>query len=214
MWKPYKIKVSTIFLFEGLLYLCYFIKAVLLGESGEYSIKRWLLCVLAGNLEGTTSYWYLYAYLGIMIMLPFLQRMFRDLEKKYELLFVIIWFVFLIAYRVLDRLNMNIGYPLPIIGSTYYVGYFVLGHLICKYLKEIKIKRAWLYVIRYGSLLITILLMCYGSFSRNKHYYYSAESPSESIQTTAAEHLHPCRDCSFSAMPFPSTTLTEYLHSY
>ena len=114
--------------------------------------------------------WYLYAYLGILIMLPFLQRMFRDLEKKYELLFVIIWLVFIVAYRVLDRLDMDITYPLPIIGSTYYVGYFVLGHLICKYLKEIKIKRVWLYVIRYGSLLTTILMMCYGSFSRNKHY--------------------------------------------
>ena len=114
--------------------------------------------------------WYLYAYLGILIMLPFLQKMFRDLDKKYEILFVVIWFIFLVAYRVLDRLNMDIGYRLPIIGSTYYVGYFVLGHLICKYLKEIKIKRTWLYVIRYGSLLTTILLMCYGSFSRNKHY--------------------------------------------
>ena len=27
--------------------------------------------------------WYLYAYLGILIMLPFLQSMFRTLEKKY-----------------------------------------------------------------------------------------------------------------------------------
>lgn len=114
--------------------------------------------------------WYLYAYLGIMIMLPFLQSMFRNLEKKYEILFVVIWFVFIVAYRVLDRLNMDIGYPLPIIGSTYYVGYFVLGHLICKYLKEMKIKRVWLYVLQYGSLLTTVLMMCYGSFSRNRHY--------------------------------------------
>lgn len=114
--------------------------------------------------------WYLYAYLGIMIMLPFLQSMFRNLEKKFEILFVIIWFVFIVAYRVLDRLDMGIGYPLPIIGSTYYVGYFVLGYLICKYLKEIKISKVWLYVIRYGSLLITVLFMCYGSFSRGKHY--------------------------------------------
>ena len=96
--------------------------------------------------------WYLYAYLGIMIMLPFLQSMFRNLGKKFEILFVVIWFVFIVAYRVLDRLNMDIGYPLPIIGSTYYIGYFVLGYLICKYLKEIKIKRVWLHVIRYGSL--------------------------------------------------------------
>ncbi len=114
--------------------------------------------------------WYLYAYLGIMIMLPFLQSMMRNLEKKYEMLFVVIWFIFIIAYRVLDRLDMGIGYPLPIIGSTYYVGYFVLGYLICKYLKEIKIPRIWLYVICYGSLLITILFMCYGSFTRGKHY--------------------------------------------
>lgn len=114
--------------------------------------------------------WYLYAYLGIMIILPFLQSMFRNLEKKYEILFVILWFVAIVAHRVLYRLDMGIGYPLPLIGSTYYVGYFVLGHLICKYLKEIKIKSVWLYVIRYGSLLTTIFMMCYGSFSRNKHY--------------------------------------------
>lgn len=114
--------------------------------------------------------WYLYAYLGILIMLPFLQSMFRTLEKKYEILFVVIWFVFLVAYRVLDRLDMSIGYPLPIIGSTYYVGYFVIGHLINKYLKEIKIPTVWLYVIRYGSLITTVIMMCYGSFSRNKHY--------------------------------------------
>jgi len=114
--------------------------------------------------------WYLYAYLGIMIMLPFLQSMMRNLEKKFEILFVVIWFVFIIAYRVLDRLNMDIGYPLPIIGSTYYVGYFVIGYLICKYLHVLKFKKLWLYVMRYGSLIITILFMCYGSFSRNKHY--------------------------------------------
>lgn len=114
--------------------------------------------------------WYMYAYLGILIMLPFLQNMLQNLDRKFEMLFVVIWFVFIVAYRVLDRLNMDIGYPLPIIGSTYYIGYFVLGYLICKYLKEIKIKRFWLYVIRYGSLLTTVLFMCYGSFSRGKHY--------------------------------------------
>ena len=114
--------------------------------------------------------WYLYAYLGILIMLPFLQSMFQKLEKKYEILFVVIWFIFIVAYRVLDRLNMDIGYPLPIIGGTYYVGYFVLGYLICKYLKDIRISRVWLYVIRYGSLMATVLFMCYGSFSRGKHY--------------------------------------------
>lgn len=114
--------------------------------------------------------WYLYAYLGIMIMLPFLQSMFRNLDKKFEILFVVIWFIFIVAYRVLDRLEMSIGYPLPIIGSTYYVGYFVLGHLIGKYLNEIQISKVLLNVIRYGSLLATVLFMCYGSFSRGKHY--------------------------------------------
>lgn len=114
--------------------------------------------------------WYLYAYLGIMIMLPFLQSMFRNLDKKFEILYVVIWFVALIAYRVLYRLDMSIAYPLPLVGTTYYVGYFVLGHLINKYLKEIKIPKSVLYIIRYGSLIATITFMCYGSFSRNVHY--------------------------------------------
>ena len=114
--------------------------------------------------------WYLYAYLCILIMMPFLQSMMRTLEKKYEILFVVIWFIFIIAYRVLDKLDMDISYPLPIIGSTYYVGYFVIGYLICKNLKEIKIPRVWLYVIRYTALFITILYMCLGNFSQENRY--------------------------------------------
>lgn len=131
--------------------------------------------------------WYLYAYLGILIMLPFLQSMFHKLEKKYEILFVVIWVVFLVAYRVLDRLNMDIGYPLPIIGSTYYVGYFVLGHLIMKYLPLIRIKKVWLLVIRYASLLTTVGMMCYGSFTRNRHYdwYWQYRALFIAIQSVA-----------------------------
>lgn len=131
--------------------------------------------------------WYLYAYLGILIMLPFLQSMFHNLEKKYEILFVVIWVVFLVAYRVLDRLNMDIGYPLPIIGSTYYVGYFVLGHLIMKYLPHIRIKKVWLLVIRYASLLTTVGMMCYGSFTRNRHYdwYWQYRALFIAIQSVA-----------------------------
>lgn len=114
--------------------------------------------------------WYLYAYLGILIMLPFLQNVFRSLEKQYEILFVVIWIVYIIVYRVLNRLNMPIGYPLPLMDGTYYVGYFVLGHLINKYKDKIHINRILLQGIRFMSLFMTVGLMCYGSFSRNRHY--------------------------------------------
>ncbi len=135
--------------------------------------------------------WYLYAYLGILIMLPFLQRMFRDLEKKFEILFVVIWFVFLVAYRVLDRLDMGIGYPLPIIGGTYYIGYFVIGYLLNKYKDTFKIKRIWLYLVQYGSLCITVGMMCYGSFSRGRHYdwYWQYRALFIALQSIAMFYL-------------------------
>ncbi len=114
--------------------------------------------------------WYLYAYLGILIILPFLQKMFKDLDKKFEIGFVVIWFVLLIAYRVCYRLDMSIAYPIPLVGEPYYIGYFVLGHLINKYKDQMKIKQIWLYLLRYFSLAMTVMFMCYGSFTRNKHY--------------------------------------------
>lgn len=116
--------------------------------------------------------WYLYAYLGVLIMLPFLQSMFRTLEKKYEILFVIIWFVSIISHRVLYRLNMSVTYPLPLMDGTYYVGYFVLGYLMNKYKTEIRIKRVYLQIIRWTSLCMTIGFVCYGSFSRDWYLQY------------------------------------------
>lgn len=70
-----------IFIFEAGMFFCYKINATYNNLQYEFSIKRFLNGFMAGNLDGVQSYWYLYAYLGILLILPFMQRIANGLTK-------------------------------------------------------------------------------------------------------------------------------------
>ena len=73
--------------------------------------------------------WFMYVIIGIYIALPFIKRMVDHLTPKEELLFVILWAVF---NGLLYFLHLSAAYPIPIINGAYYLGYFVLGHILYK----------------------------------------------------------------------------------
>lgn len=73
----------------------YYIAAVLKGKEGaNFSLFKFIQGVFAGNLEGTGSYWYLYAYIGMLLTLPFLQRIAKQMDKKDFIFLVSIHFAF------------------------------------------------------------------------------------------------------------------------
>ena len=49
--------------------------------------------VLGNNLSGTGAYWYLYAYLGFLFMLPFMQRVAKKFTKAGFIMLLIVHFV-------------------------------------------------------------------------------------------------------------------------
>lgn len=51
------------------------------GRDYEFTLKRFVYGVLARNLDETGAYWYLYAYLGFLFMLPFLQRIAKQMNR-------------------------------------------------------------------------------------------------------------------------------------
>ena len=73
--------------------------------------------------------WFMYAIIGIYISLPFIKCMIDKMGKEEDKLFVILWLIF---NGILKGLNIANTYLIPIISGTYYLGYFIIGHMIIK----------------------------------------------------------------------------------
>ena len=52
------------------------------GLAYDFSAGRFLRGLLAMNLESTETYWFLYAYLGYMLLLPFLRRAAKGMTRQ------------------------------------------------------------------------------------------------------------------------------------
>lgn len=85
--------------------------------------------------------WFMYAIIAIYIALPFISKMAKNLTKKEEDLFIILWLFFNgICYVIKLIIGTIVTYNVPIISGTYYLGYFLIGHIIYKRYKNYKEK--------------------------------------------------------------------------
>ena len=80
--------------FEGAFYSCYKIFMVLHSFEYDYSLSRFITGMLANTLEGTDSYWYLYSYIGMLLILPFMQRIAKKMSKSDFAVLIVIHAVF------------------------------------------------------------------------------------------------------------------------
>lgn len=97
-----------------------------------------------------TLLWFMYALLGIYIVLPFIKRMTDGMDNREDRLFIILFAVF---GGLLYHIGLKFKFPVPIVGATYYLGYFVSGHIIYKNLGKYDLKR-------YNVLRLVITLLC------------------------------------------------------
>ena len=118
--------------------------------------------------------WFMYAIIGIYMVLPFIQNMCKNLSKKEENLFMGLWTFFVgILYIIKVILKVEVNYPIPIIQGTYYLGYFVIGHFLYKRSKEIlepKKYNKYLITVPIVCFVITIISTCMKSFEYGKYY--------------------------------------------
>jgi len=122
--------------------------------------------------------WFMYAIIGIYIALPFIQSMCKNLTKEQENLFLILWAIlsgFAIIYvplaRSITKTNIDITYPIPMINSAYYLGYFISGHILYERFKEKqehKIKNIYLILGYIIPTLVTITVTYIISINKNK----------------------------------------------
>lgn len=70
-----------IVLFEMGIYLESHLYALAQGRNYEFTVKRFLYGAFARELEETGAYWYLYAYLGFLLLLPMMQKIAKQMNR-------------------------------------------------------------------------------------------------------------------------------------
>lgn len=72
----------VILIFELGIYTECRLYAMAQGRDYEFTVKRFVYGVFAKNLDETGAYWYLYAYLGFLLLLPFLQKIAKQMSRS------------------------------------------------------------------------------------------------------------------------------------
>ncbi|MCR5747620.1 MAG: acyltransferase, partial [Lachnospiraceae bacterium] len=90
-----------IILSQLLLYLLYYVRSLSEHTDFDLSFGYFIRRFLAGDLE--YSYWFLYAYLGFLFMLPLIQRIAQGLKKQDVLLLTAVHFVF---FTIIPLINL------------------------------------------------------------------------------------------------------------
>lgn len=77
----------------------------------------------------TRAFWYLYLYLGILVMLPVLQKMVKNF-KKADFLYFLFFSLVICSFSIITEYNVN--FSLPVFATS--VGIFILGYYLDNYI--------------------------------------------------------------------------------
>ncbi len=86
------------------------------------------------------QFWFMYTLLAIYMLLPVLQTLIKNCDKKKVEYILVLWFVFSIAVPLLSRYvpGFKISEHVGLVLCEGYIGYFILGHYLKKYKSEVK----------------------------------------------------------------------------
>lgn len=113
--------------------------------------------------------WFLYALLGIYIVLPFLQWMVRDIPEILMKYFTILWITCLTLNYIVALLGLEITYDIPLIGGSCYLGYFIMGYIVNHFRGRIRMRHRLCYGLSVGFMVITIAATYLYSLNLDKH---------------------------------------------
>lgn len=99
-------------------------------DGAVFSLKEFWQSILHDPI--TNAYWYLYMYLGLIIMLPILRKLVKNMQTKDYLYCLGLWAVFMgvfpIVNHYLEYKSITYCFNIPII--SVYVIYFIMGYFI------------------------------------------------------------------------------------
>ncbi len=92
------------------------------------------------NKNATNAFWYMYLYIGILLMLPILQKMVKNFNKNDYMYLMLITIVFLGTLPIITHFFTNIKVSGHIIDPLFsvYIGLFISGYFIDRYVEPNK----------------------------------------------------------------------------
>lgn len=113
--------------------------------------------------------WFLYALFGIYLILPFLQCMLQNMSKQLLQYFVVLLLLFLTVNSILAFLQMEVTYPIPLVGSSCYLTYFIMGYVLNHFAAGVRVRK-WICCLVSGLAIAgTILATYYHSLACGQH---------------------------------------------
>lgn len=132
--------------------LFYYIINVFRNSNEEFSFMDFLKRLLNGSIQ--ESFWYLYLYLGILLLLPLLRKMAsacKNSELKYLLILQIVMETGVKVFSLLTGININDNiYILNV-----YVFYLMAGYYIEKRIEMRMVSKPWII----GSFVVNLLCL-------------------------------------------------------
>ena len=89
-------------MFEYLVYAATAVSNHVIEDCFNVGFWNFFKMCLAGNVYGTYSYWYLYAYIGMLLLLPFLEMLARNMHKREAYILVLVHFLMNTAIPVFN----------------------------------------------------------------------------------------------------------------
>lgn len=154
--------VLVIFVFVSAAYfLQLFRNNIMLAEKQSFQWNTFLLVLVDGEVKIVFQYWYLYAYLGLLLMLPFLRGVVKNLQRDAFILLIIIRFVIGALHPAINgifaemgqpTIDFNYGFSVPLaMADTIFfpiVGYYLDHKIVME-----KVKRKHIAILGIGGLL-------------------------------------------------------------
>ncbi|WP_029200381.1 acyltransferase [Oribacterium sp. NK2B42] len=79
-----------IVIFQFLMFMLNHVEAIRDGWDFDYSVGNYIRMLITNGIRGAYAYWYMYSYLGVLLVLPFMQRICKKLTDH-----EVWWLIFL-----------------------------------------------------------------------------------------------------------------------
>lgn len=157
--------IIIILVFSFIQYIYYsFIKNQFNFSVSDFIVKTY-------SLSMATAYWYLYSYLGLLLMLPFIRKMARNMNKNEYIYLAFMQIIFIGVLPILEYIftkgnyTLNSSFSAPIIICSN-IFYFTMGNYFENIFEQknyTKITTLLLSIVSFACILISCLMTNYRS---------------------------------------------------
>lgn len=164
--------LAVIFIFSS----SYCLLRSLVREDYEITLIKYIYKVFTGNYDYLAPYWFLYAYLGLLFTLPFMQRMVKGFTKQDFFILVTLHFIFSSLFPMANifitkfaekSLYLSSSFSVPLATETAFF-YPLIGYYLDNFIDVQKLNRKKiisLVVLAISIIFVTSCFSYYGGLS-------------------------------------------------